>query len=221
MSAKDVKIERQNRDALSDMPLVEALRNYEESAFMTLVDQYQVTMVRIAQRYVDDVETAKEVVQETWLAVLRGVHEFAGRASFKTWLFTILVNRARTRGKQAKHFVPFGEWAWEQWTVDETHSGLEPQSPSQAGRTIDIRQAATVVSTPEEQMLQQEMQAQIEEAILALPPAQREVMILRDIEGWPAAEICLVLDLSEVNQRVLLHRARSKVRLALEPYFRD
>lgn len=214
MSANET--EMQHRDSLSEHALVEALRNYDESAFLTLVDQYQATLVRMAQRYVDDAESAKEVVQETWLAVLRGVHKFAGRAAFKTWLFTILINRARTRGKQAKQLASLGALA--QPTAEESYSGLEEHDQGKE-RPVHRHQATAAFNLPEEQMLQQEVQTQIEQAIHSLPTTQREVIILRDVEGWPAEEVCLVLGLSEGNQRVLLHRARSKVRLALERYF--
>lgn len=224
MSVLEAKTERQNSDSFAETELVEALRNYDENAFRTLIDQYQATMVQMALRYVDDAETAKDVVQETWLAVLRGVYKFAGRASFKTWLLTILINRARTRGKQAKRLIATGEIrgqsTWEQGDEGETGSWAD-RCDKAAGRSTGMLQAASVMKTPEETMLHQEAQTYLERAILALPTAQREVMILRDIEGWSAEEVCLFLGLSEGNQRVLLHRARIKVRHALERYFCD
>lgn len=220
MGGKDANSAKQNSISLSEVQLVEALRNHDENTFMELVDQYQATMVRIAQRYVGDVETAKEVVQETWLAVLRGVAQFEGRATFKTWLFTILLNRARTRGKQTVLLVPLNEWAWEQWAEEEGRHWVEHRCRTD-GRTMDIPPISLAMATPEEQILNQEVQACIEQAILRLPIMQRDVIILHDMEGWTVDQICLILGLSEGNQRVLLHRARVKIRYALESYFTD
>ncbi|MEZ4866047.1 MAG: sigma-70 family RNA polymerase sigma factor [Caldilineaceae bacterium] len=217
MDVNNAKATGSTSNSFSDVALVEALRNHDEGVFMRLIDQYQSIMVRMAQRHVDDRETAKEVVQETWLAVLRGISHFGGRASFKTWLFTILINRARTRGKQTKRLVPLAEWEQEQVSDEEASLWTEQRQPIEE-RLGNMTSTRPVRNTPEEQMLRQEVQKRIEQAILLLPPAQREVITLYDIEGWTAEEICLVLGLSEGNQRVLLHRARTKVRHALEGY---
>lgn len=220
MSGKDADNAKQSSISLSEVQLVEALRNYDENAFMALVDQYQATMVRIAQRYVGDMETAKEVVQETWLAILRGVEQFEGRATFKTWLFTILLNRARTRGKQKVLLVSLHEWGHEQGTEEDERDWVEQRYRAE-GRTVGMPLISLAMSTPEEQILNQEVQACMEQAILQLPIMQRAVIILHDMEGWTVDEICLILGLSEGNQRVLLHRARVKIRHALESYLTE
>jgi RNA polymerase sigma-70 factor (ECF subfamily) len=195
----------------------DALRAYDETLFIELVDRYQMSMLRIARRYVANVETAQEVVQETWVAVVQGAEKFEGRASLKTWLFAILINRARTRSKQEQRFVPLAAWD----TVDDDESpAVTANGLRGEGQVAGVRppHPPTFVNAPEEQVLAQEVQTLIAEAIRTLPDSQRMVMILRDLEGWSAEEICLALGLSEGNQRVLLHRARRKVRRLLEAY---
>ena len=185
--------------------------NLSDEAFFTgLIEQYQPGMLRVAQRYVSSLESAQDIVAETWLAVLRGIETFEGRASLKTWLFAILLNRSRTRGKQERRLV-----AWESLVAARE----EDEEPSIL-RTVSVahNQICTygAISSPEEQLIYQELHEWIEQAILALPSNLRRVMVLRDVEGWTAEETCSILGLSEVNQRVLLHRARRKVRDWLE-----
>lgn len=205
-----------------DQRLLEALRHGDEAAFTALVDRYYMSMLRIATLYVSDSSAAEDIVQETWVAVLRGMHGFEGRSSLKTWIFTILTNRAKTRGqrdqRQTARFSPF----------DTETEGFEPAVPADRFRPADDpwphhwlpdSKPVAWIGPPEEALVSQELMTLVLDAISALPPAQCEVIRLRDVEGWSSSEVCNVLDISESNQRVLLHRARSKVRHALEGYF--
>ena len=177
----------------ADIALVHALRARDEKAFEQLIDRYYTPMLRIATGFVRSHEEAEEVIQDTWIAVLSGIGRFEGRSSFKTWLFRILLNRARTRGAREARMVPFSH-----------HTDIEiPGVAPDAERAI----------------LSAELRERIEAAIADLPDHQREVITLRDVEGWDAAEVCEALDLTAANQRVLLHRARMKVREALASYF--
>lgn len=205
-----------------DMALVQALRAGDEVAFMMLVERYNGALLRLARLYVHDRAVAEEVVQDTWLGVLNGIDRFEPRASLKTWIFRILMNRARTSAKREGRSIPFSA-AWE--------SGSESDEPA-----VDPdRFLATDMSdepaggwaspphdwgaSPERAILAAETRAHVAEAIATLPPQQREVITLRDVEGWSSTEVRNVLNITEINQRVLLHRARSKVRQALECYF--
>jgi RNA polymerase sigma-70 factor (ECF subfamily) len=163
---------------------------------------------------------AEEVVQETWLAVLQGIDRFEGRSSLKTWLFRILTNRAKTRGEREGRTVPFSALA-DAAEVEGEEPAVDPdrfygsEHPN-AGLWVDVPQRWA--DTPERRLLSGEVQELVADAIAALPPSQRAVISLRDVEGWSSEEVCNVLELSETNQRVLLHRARTKVRRALETY---
>jgi RNA polymerase sigma-70 factor (ECF subfamily) len=200
--------------------LIESLRRRDETAFATLVDRYHATLIRLAQLYVPDRAAAEEVVQETWLGVLKGIDRFEGRSSFKTWLFRILTNTAKTRGVRDSRSLPFSA------LFDAETEPFEPAVDPNRFRPADAPQwpgnwlepPGAWGEHPEERLLSRETLACIRSAIEALPPAQREVITLRDIDGWNSAEVCNALGISETNQRVLLHRARSKVRLAVEQY---
>jgi RNA polymerase sigma-70 factor (ECF subfamily) len=200
--------------AADDAALLAALRAGDEAAFEALIARYHGALLRLAQLYVPSRAVAEEVVQETWLGVLKGLNSFEGRASLKTWIFRILLNRARTRGQRESRSLPFsalwspdadsGEPAVEpEWFQDDGWWGPHPRGWSEV---------------PEQRLLSQETRAVVQQAIDALPPSQREVITLRDIEGWTSEEVRNALSISETNQRVLLHRARSKVRRALEQY---
>ncbi len=204
----------------NETQLIDALRRRDETAFAALVDQYHSSLLRLAQMYVADRAAAEEVVQDTWLGVLKGIDRFEGRSSFKTWLFRILTNIAKTRGVRENRSLPFSAF-WE--------AEAEPFDPAVAPdrfRPSDDPQwphhwafePPAWGDHPEERLLSNEAQAVIRRAIETLPPAQREVITLRDLEGWSSDEVCNTLLISETNQRVLLHRARSKVRRALEQY---
>ena len=199
--------------------LVDSLRAGDESAFEMLVDLYHTPLLRLAMLYVPTRAVAEEVVQETWLGVLQGLARFEGRSSLKTWIFRILTNRARTRGQREGRSIPFSAvWNPESDAADpavEADRFFPPEHAS-AGHWISGPHNWAVL--PEEQLIEQETRAQIQRAIDALPGSQREVITLRDVEGWSSEEVCNILGISESNQRVLLHRARSKVRRALEQY---
>jgi RNA polymerase sigma-70 factor (ECF subfamily) len=206
-----------------DQHLLASLRGGDEAAFTMLVDQYYMSMLRIATLYVSDASIAEDVVQETWVAVLRGLTGFEGRSSLKTWIFTILTNRAKTRGQReerraalASPFDTETEGYDPAVSADRFRSADDPEWPHH-WRTDSKPVAWT--GLPEDTLVSQETLALVFEAIEALPPAQREVIRLRDLEGWSASEVCNILEITETNQRVLLHRARSKVRQALEGYF--
>ncbi len=203
-----------------DRRLVAALRNGDEAAFVQLIDMYHGAMLRLARSYVSDRAVAEEVVQETWLGVIRGIDRFEGRSSLKTWLFRILTNTAKKRGVRERRTVPFSALAG---AADEGDEGVVdaerflPQGHLWAGHW-----AAAPTSwgpAPEERLLAGEARQVIEGAIATLPNTQRQVITLRDVDGWSSEEVCSLLEITEVNQRVLLHRARTKVRAALEEYF--
>jgi RNA polymerase sigma-70 factor (ECF subfamily) len=199
-----------------DHELVKRLREGDEGAFAELIDSYGATMLRVAQMYVRDRATAEEVVQETWLAVLNGIDRFEERSSLKTWLFRILTNRAKTRGERDGRMVPFSSLAGASLEEDEPSVDpdrfLGPDSPHPGAW------AAPPVGWPQDRLLERETLGVIEMAIDQLPEAQREVILLRDVDGWEPMEVSDVLGITDGNQRVLLHRARSKVRAALETY---
>jgi RNA polymerase sigma-70 factor (ECF subfamily) len=161
-----------------------------------------------------DRSVAEEVVQETWLAVLEGIDRFEGRSSLKTWIYRILTNRAQTRAQRERRQLPFSSLS----TDDQ------PEVPETRFRPIDDPQfpqqwAAPPRSWPHERILARETVEQLRIAIERLPPAQQVIVGLRDIDGWGAEEVCAALDITPGNQRVLLHRARSRLRNALEDYF--
>lgn len=197
--------------------LVEALRRGDEAAFCSLVDAHHAALVRLATQYVANSSVAEEVAQETWIAFVEGLTRFEGRSSLKTWLFRTLLNCARNRKRKEVRSVPFsalfdpeehdgpvvdpgrfrpdGVWAG--------HWAVIPRSFAQDGESM---------------LLTGELRQQVQAAIEALPAPQREVLTLRDVEGFGSEEVCEVLGVSDVHQRVLLHRARAKVRAAIESY---
>jgi RNA polymerase sigma-70 factor (ECF subfamily) len=199
-----------------DHELVQRLREGDERAFAELIDRYGATMLRVAQMYVRDPATAEEVVQETWLAVLNGIDRFEERSSLKTWLFRILTNRAKTRGERDGRMLPFSALAGAGDEADEPSVDpdrfLGPDSPRPGAW------AAPPIAWPQERLLEKETLGVIEMAIDELPEAQREVILLRDVDGWTPMDVSDALGITDGNQRVLLHRARSKVRMALERY---
>src|SRR5436309_5341657 len=205
-----------------DLYLIEQLRGGNEAAFVALIDRYANAMLRLAMVYVTAWAVAEEVVQETWLAVLEGLGRFEGRSSLKTWMFRILTNCAKTRAQREGRSIPFSSLV--DLDMDHPESAVEPDRflPTDhrwPGHWISFPMDWREI--PEECLLSQETRACIEQAIEVLPPSQRTVISLRDIEGWTSEEACCFLGISEANQRVLLHRARSKVRGVLEKYFED
>ena len=205
--------------SLEDMQLVDALRAGDEAAFEALMTMYGAAMLRVARMFVASQAVAEEVVQETWLAVLNGIGRFEGRSSLKTWIFRILTNIAKTRGRREGRTLPFSALERPDAVPEpavEPERFLDPEHPRWPGHW-----ASKPTAWPEERLLGAETRETIERAIEALPAAQRAVISLRDVEGWAAEEVCNALDVSETNQRVLLHRARSKVRRALEEYLSE
>jgi RNA polymerase sigma-70 factor, ECF subfamily len=209
------------RAALSaDAAVVAALRRGDEAVFAELVTAYSSSLLRLAQDFVRTRSVAEEVVQETWLAVLNGIDRFEGRSSLKTWLFRILVNKAKTRGVREARTVPFSALAPEaddERAVPEGRfRGADDQWPghwASPPRPLD--------TVPEERLLAREARGRIAEALETLPDSQRVVVTLRDVAGWDSDEVCDALGLSEGNQRVLLHRGRAKLRAALERYLEE
>jgi RNA polymerase sigma-70 factor, ECF subfamily len=200
-----------------DWYLIAMLRSGNEAAFASLVDRYSGTMLRLAMIYIRARAVAEEVVQETWLAVLEGLSRFEGRSSLKTWMFRILTNVAKTRAQREGRSVSFS--ALSDDDSDAVESAVDPDRFLPTGHWVSFPSAWEEM--PEERLLSQETYACIERAIENLLPSQREIITLRDIEGWTSEETCSALGISEGNQRVLLHRARSKVRRTLEHYFEE
>jgi RNA polymerase sigma-70 factor (ECF subfamily) len=197
--------------------LVSALRRGDQDTFAGLVDTYSPALLRLAQTYVRTADVAEEVVQETWLGVIRGIDGFEGRCSLKSWLFTILRNTAISRGERERRSMPMSSLSPD----DDDGPVLDPDRflPADHSRYPGhwaIGPAAWAV--PEEGLMAAETRDVIAEAIRGLPPTQRAVIALRDVEGWAPDEVCEALEVSDANQRVLLHRARTKVRAALEDY---
>jgi len=193
---------------VDESALVAQLRAGDERAFMKLVTEYTPGMRRLALTFVRSAGVADEVVQEAWLGVLNGIDRFEGRSSLRTWIYRIVANVARTRGVREARSTPFSS------LEDEGGASVEPER-----FVADGHWAAPI--EPWQSVLDSEMRALVERAIEQLPEQQRQVIELRDVQGWSSLEVCSVLDLSETNQRVLLHRARTKVRMALEQYFGD
>jgi RNA polymerase sigma-70 factor (ECF subfamily) len=181
-------------------------------AFSALVRAYHPSLVRVATTFVRDAAIAEDVAQETWLGVLRGIDRFAGRCSFKTWIFRILTNIAKTRAEREARSVPFSSFEEDGGEAVEAEQFLRPTD------RIDARWSSAPLGwrEPHELLLAKETRQDIAAAIEGLPSMQRRVITLRGLEGRSANEVCELLGLSEVNQRVLLHRARSRVRTALD-----
>jgi RNA polymerase sigma-70 factor (ECF subfamily) len=200
--------------------LLAALRSGDRDAFEKLVDDLSPGLLRVAMQHTPSRAVAEEVVQDTWIAVINGIDRFEGRSSLRTWIYRILLNIARTRGKRERRTLPFSyfrrraeEGGDEAAVEPERFQGRGGEQPGGWARP-PIEWAA-----PEDRLATAEASQVMLEAIAALPPRQREVITMRDLQGLTAEEARNALDVSETNQRVLLHRARSKVREALERYY--
>jgi RNA polymerase sigma-70 factor (ECF subfamily) len=206
--------------AAAELSLIEALRKGDEDAFGRLVDQYHARLRRVALLYVSSRAIADEVVQDTWVGVIQGIWAFEGRSSLKTWIFRILINLAKTRALREGRTVPLTGGGADDFGAPEAAVSPErfysADHPTEPGRwTTPPREMRT---SPEGRLLSREAGEQLQRAIDALPPNQRIVITLRDIEGCSTEDVCNVLGIRETNGRVLLHRARARVRAALEPY---
>jgi RNA polymerase sigma-70 factor (ECF subfamily) len=203
----------------SDDALTAGLRDGDADAFATLVDRHRTAMIRVAMAYVPSRAAAEEAVQETWIAVMRGIDGFEGRSSLKTWIFHILVNIAMRTGARERRSVPFSALAAAE---DRDEPTVDPDRFLPADHERYPGHWAVMPArwpTPDEGLLAGETREVIVGAIAGLPVAQRTVIGLRDVEGWTADEVSDALEISAGNQRVLLHRARSRVRNAIEAYY--
>jgi RNA polymerase sigma-70 factor (ECF subfamily) len=202
-------------DYSDEAVLVDALRRRDEAAFSWLLEAYDGPLRRLARSFVPSA-VAEEVVQETWLGVVRGIGAFEGRSSVKTWIFRILMNIGRTRGERERRTVPFSI------IVEDDAPCFAPER-FRTWPTPYPRHWATPPEPWDEQpagrLLSAETLALVRKAIEQLPTNQQMVIRLRDIDGWTSTEVCELLEVTEANQRVLLHRARARVRQALEDYF--
>lgn len=199
--------------------LLKALRARDEEAFTWLVEKYHASFVRLARIFVHDSDIAEEVAQDTWLAVLRGLERFEGRSSLKTWLYTILTNKAKSRHQKERHTVTYTDLedaASNSPTVDPGR--FNDSSSNQENHWAPGMNPVSWEGIPEEKLLAQENSILIARAIDELPQNQRIVITLRDINELSSEEVCNVLGISETNQRVLLHRARARVRQTLETH---
>jgi RNA polymerase sigma-70 factor (ECF subfamily) len=206
---------RPTTPAAEEARLLRALREGDEDAFSELVDRLGPPMLRFARAYAPSRAVAEEVVQEAWVAVLTNLDRFEGRSSLKTWIFRIVANKAKTRAQREGRSVPFSSLGGggDEPAVDPDRFTDEP-----GGKGHWTAPPRGLDAVPEERLLAREARERIAAAIAALPPAQRLVISLRDVEGLSAEEACDVLELTEGNQRVLLHRARSRVRAEFEAY---
>lgn len=196
-----------------ELELLQRLRARDARAFSALVDESQGPLLRLALGFVSSRAVAEEVVQQTWVSVIEGLDKFEGRSSLKTWIFRILVNRAKSRAVRENRTVPFSALAEAEPGDDAPAVDAERFRANGAWGIPPRRWEA---DTPERVLMNQQALRALEEALAGLPPNQRAVVTLRDVEGLDSAEVCNVLGLSETNQRVLLHRGRSKLRLVLE-----
>jgi RNA polymerase sigma-70 factor (ECF subfamily) len=201
----------------ADASLLDRLLAGDEAAFSELVRTHHAAMVRVAAAYVPTRAVAEEVVQDAWIAVLRGLEGFERRSSLKTWIFRIVANRARTRAQRERSTVPISSLGEAATTPTVDPDRFLPPGHEWAGGWASP--PASWEGIPEQRLLSAETLAQVRESIERLSPNQRTVITLRDVEGWSAAEVRAVLEIGEVNQRVLLHRARARVRGDLERYF--
>ncbi|MGE3843289.1 MAG: RNA polymerase sigma factor [Vicinamibacterales bacterium] len=197
----------------TERTLIDQLLAGDETAFTCLVNTHHAPLLRFARLFVGDVATAEDVVQETWVAVLNGLGAFEGRSALKTWIYGILANKAKTRAVRDKRTLPFAALSAAELAEAPVDGDRFDASGSWA-----TPPAQWEMDTPERLVLDKEARAVLDEAIASLPDAQRAVLTLRDIEDLDTATICNILAITETNQRVLLHRARARVRAALDRY---
>jgi len=207
------------RTPAEEATVVAALRAGDESAFAALVDLHAPAMLRVARGYVHSREVAEEVVQETWIALVKGIHDFEGRSSLRTWLFTVLINIAKRRGLQEQRHADVAVLAFTGGSVDPARfRGSDDPYP---GHWLPDEVPSPFPDTPEGSALGDELLALTHRELAKLPDQQRLVVTMRDILDMDSAEVCELLDISTANQRVLLHRGRAAVRQVLETYLRE
>ena len=205
--------------ATDEAALVAALRAGDEAAFAKLVDTHTPAMLRVARGYVASHELAEEVVQETWIALLKGISGFQGRSSLRTWIFTVMVNIAKTRGLRERREADIQVLAFTGGTVDPAR--FRESGDPWPGHWKEDRVPTPFPETPESSALGEELVTVARRELDKLPQRQREVVTLRDVLGFDSAEVCELLAISTANQRVLLHRGRAAVRQALEDYLKE
>jgi len=206
-------------ETVDESGLVAALRDGDESAFAQLVDQHTPSMLRVARGYVPSREIAEEVVQETWLALLKGIDSFEGRSSLRTWLFAVMINIAKARGVRERRDADAAIVAFTDGTVDPAR--FRADGDPYPGHWKHGEEPSPFPETPEGSVLGNELVDVARAELDKLPDRQRLVVTLRDMLGFDSAEVCELLDISIANQRVLLHRGRSAVRHVLEDYLKD
>lgn len=199
-----------------DADLVAGLRAGDEACFALVLDAWSAGMGRVARAFVSTPDSAAEVVQDAWLAVIEGIDGFAGRSSLKTWVYRILVNTAKRRGSRESRVVP-----WSSVAPEDSGPTVDPSCFQGPGEPYPghWRELPTPWPTPEQHTLTAEVRACLAAAVALLPARQRAVLVLRDVEGYEADEVCSILEVTAANQRVLLHRARAFVRGELARYF--
>jgi RNA polymerase sigma-70 factor, ECF subfamily len=186
-----------------DRELLERLRSGDETAFDELIRRYHTRLVRFARTFVANQQSAEDVVQDTWVAVIRGMERFEARSSLQTWIYRICVNRARSRGLADHRFV----------TIDPTQATVDPARFGGHGDWAEPLEPWTHV---DDRLFAQAIAPVVRTAIDSLPEGQRQVVTLRDVDGLTSSQTCEVLGLTETHQRVLLHRARARLRTAIE-----
>jgi RNA polymerase sigma-70 factor (ECF subfamily) len=202
--------------AAQERELVAALRGGDEAAYVSLVSKHQATFLRVARAWVHDPSSAEEVVQKTWLTALERLHGFEGRSSLRTWLYGILINVARAHARAERKTVPLSALGGEETADAEPAVAPErfvPEGHRWAGHWASLPCA---FPSPDTALERARLRSLLEAAIAQLPPVQRQVLLLCDVEGLAGDEVCNILSLSGTNQRVLLHRARAKVRTIVE-----
>jgi RNA polymerase sigma-70 factor (ECF subfamily) len=206
-------------DTMDEAEVIAALRGGDESAFAQLVDQHTPSMLRVARGYVPSPEIAEEVVQETWIALLKGIAIFEGRSSLRTWLFAVMINIAKARGIRERRDSDAAIAAFTGGTVDPARfrTGEDPWP----GHWKETEEPSPFPDTPEGSVLGDELVEIAQRELDKLPDRQRTVVTLRDMLGFDSSEVCELLDISVANQRVLLHRGRAAVRQVLEDYLRE
>ncbi len=203
-------------ETMDETAVIAALRDGDESVFAQLVDKHTPSMLRVARGYVPSHEIAEEVVQETWIALVKGIGNFEGRSSLRTWLFTVMINIAKSRGVRERRDSDAAIAAFTGGTVDPAR--FREAGDPYPGHWKPDEVPSPFPETPEGSVLGQELVGVAQRELEKLPDRQRTVVTLRDMLGFDSGEVCELLDISVANQRVLLHRGRAVLRAALENY---